>query len=369
MNEETRSVWSFEKAPSPAEIPSTPVDHIESAMTLAQIKTGEVITTLRAWGAALKDGGTISIRVPDFDRISKAYEQGESDTELSLLGDSNRSIWNREKLSRVLNLSGYEVCGGVDRIGWSSIENTLAVVAKKCSRPVPSIPMNGVQAIMSLPRLAWSDTQGELHQAAAQLGINTTRSTGVFWGQCLERLIDKCLDKPECKYILTVDYDSVFSAEDIIRLWQVMETNPTIAALCPLQIGRDRNTVLVSAIDADGNMVKELRPEAFYTDALDINTGHFGLTLIRCDAIRDIPRPLFFGQPNKDGRWEEGRVDDDIHFWYSLQKAKRRICVCPKVRIGHIQTIVTWPGQDMQTIHQYCTKYHDDGRPEECMTF
>jgi hypothetical protein len=30
---------------------------------------------------------------------------------------------------------------------------------------------------------------------------------------------------------------------------------------------------------------------------------------------------------------------------------------------------VTWPGEDLRTIHQYCSKYGDEGRPTECMNF
>lgn len=371
MTEEESVVWYFASVKDSAhcEYQDGAVDHINAGDSLAQVATTDAVATLRAWGAKLRGGGTIRLRVPNFDAITKAYDNGEPETESLLLGSGNRSIWNREKLARCLNHAGFEVIGGARGTSWTEELHALSVTARKCMRPAPTLPMKDIQAIMSLPRLCWTDTQGELHQAAASLGINTTRSTGVFWGQCLERLIESKLSDPTCKYILTVDYDSVFDAADIVRLWQVMETNPDVAALCPLQIARDKETILVSALNPDGTLKREVRADAFHTDALDINTGHFGLTLIRCDAIRDLPRPLFLGRPNKDGNWGEGRVDDDIHFWYLLRDAKRRICVCPKVRIGHIQTIITWAGEDMKTVHQYCSKYHDEGRPPECMTY
>jgi hypothetical protein len=100
-----------------------------------------------------------------------------------------------------------------------------------------------------------------------------------------------------------------------------------------------------------------------------MNTGHFGLTLIRLDSIRDLPRPFFLGVPNKEGNWGEGRVDDDIHFWNRLRNADRKICLCPRVRIGHLQNVITWPSENCTAITQYLSKYHEDGRPTECMTF
>jgi hypothetical protein len=30
---------------------------------------------------------------------------------------------------------------------------------------------------------------------------------------------------------------------------------------------------------------------------------------------------------------------------------------------------VTWPSENCTAITQYLSKYHDDGRPTECMTF
>lgn len=337
---------------------------------LTKVRSEEAVSWLRSIAAELEDGATLRLEVPDLDAIIRAYNEGEPETESMLLPESaTRSIWNREKLSRTLNLAGFEIMRGADGWSWSAENHRFKVVARKYKRPAPSFPMKEVECIMSLPRVCWTDTQGELHQAAAKLGFNVTRTTGVFWGQCLERLMETILKQPQAKYILTVDYDSIFDAEDIIRLWQVMETNDDIAALCPLQIGRDKDLPLFSVTDSEGRLLREMNEDALYTDALQMNTGHFGLTLIRCDALRDIPRPLFLGVPNAEGNWGEGRRDDDIHFWDRLRTAGRKIALCPRVRIGHLQNVVTWPGEDCRSITQYLTDYHTNGRPRQCMTF
>ena len=342
---------------------------IDIGDALTRIQSDQAIAYLRGIADRLEDGGELRLEVPDFDGVIKAYSQGEPETEKLLIGSGAHSIWNREKLSRTLNLAGFEIMRGANGWSWSADRTRLSVVARKYARPAPSFPMKDIECLMSLPRVCWTDTQGVLHQSAAKLGFNVTRATGVFWGQCLQRLMEKILENKEAKYILTVDYDSIFDAEDIIRLWQIMETNPTVAALCPLQIGRDKDLPLFSIRGEDGRLIREMSEEVLYTDALDMNTGHFGLTLIRCDAIRDIPRPLFLGVPNAEGNWAEGRVDDDIYFWNLLRERGRRICLCPRVRIGHLQNIVTWPGEDCRSISQYLTDYHENGRPPQCMTF
>jgi hypothetical protein len=340
---------------------------------LLRMQTSEAVAWLREIGSKIKDGGTISLDVPDLDGVIEAYNRGEPETEAMLLGDTSqhgvRSIWNREKLSRVLNLAGFEIVGGRNGWSWNSNRTRLSVKARKYVRPSPPRPLTSVHAIMSLPRVCWTDTQGLLHQSATALGFDVSRATGVFWGQCLERLLEQLIEREEIKYALTVDYDSIFDPEDIVRLWQVMETNPDVAALCPLQIGRDKALPLFSIKGPDGKILGSFSEDHLQTDALDMNTGHFGLTLIRLDAIRDLPRPLFLGVPNDEGRWGEGRTDDDIFFWKRLSAAGRRICLCPRVRIGHLQNVITWPGEDLKAIHQYFTDFHGNGRPRECMTF
>jgi hypothetical protein len=336
---------------------------------LTQIRTEDAVPWLRSIASQLKDGGELRLEVPDLDGVMKAYNDGEPETEKMLIGEGAKSLWNREKLSRVLNLAGFEVSRGKNGWAWNETKTKISVVARKFARPFPNRPMRDIHCIMSLPRVCWTDTQGVLHHAAASLGFDVTRATGVFWGQCLERLLETCLTMEGVKYVLTVDYDSIFDAEDIIRLWQVMETRPDVAALCPLQIGRDKNLPLFSIKNGDGTLLKEMTEDRLYTDALEMNTGHFGLTLIRLDAIRDLPRPFFLGVPNKDGNWGDGRVDDDIHFWNRLRDGGRKICLCPRVRIGHLQNVVTWPAEDCRAITQYLSDFHSDGRPTECMTF
>ena len=40
--------------------------------------------------------------------------------------------------------------------------------------------------------------------------------------------------------------------------------------------------------------------------------AHFGLTLLRVERLLKLERPWFYGKPDADNSWGEGRVDDDI---------------------------------------------------------
>ena len=314
-------------------------------------------------------GDTVRFDVPDFDAGVAAYQDGTGSVEeLVLAKGKYRSIWNREKLAKVLSLAGFDIVGGVDGPKWSSGDGWLRVIAKRTPRPKPKLPMRDIRAIMSLPRVAWTDTMCATNLACASLGIDMMRASGVFWGQCMQRMMEAVV-KDGQKYILTIDYDSIFDPEDIVRLWQIMETRPEVDALFPLQIGRDREACLISMVDENGQRVREIEATEFRKEVLPCQTGHFGLTLLRVEALQRMPKPWFVAKPTQDGGWGDGRMDDDIWFWHQFNAAGNRCFVSPRVRIGHLQLIVTWPGEDLRTIHQYTTKYGEDGRPAECRNF
>lgn len=343
---------------------------IELGDWLDKVKYSESIRLLRHLCGKLRDRGRISLSVVDFDWVCSAYREGKADIEPILCGENglNRAIFNRGKVCDLLNMAGFEIVGGASSLAWKPTEERISVVAEKRTRRETPIPLKGVTAIMSLPRVSWTETMSHTLEAIAKLQIPFVKSTGVFWGQCLERMLTKEAERGT-KYALTIDYDSIFDIRDVARLWQIMEDNPDIAALCPLQIGRDRDALLLNCIDKDGNPMPQVAIDHFYNEAVDIKNGHFGLTLIRLDALRDIPHPWFLAVPDQDGRWDDKRTDDDIYFWHKLREHGKRVCATPKVRLGHLQLVITWPMDDCSVRHQYLNRYYDEGRPAECMTY
>lgn len=347
------------------------VDLLEAPFTLDSMIASDALHALRRWHEVLVPQGALHVKVVDFDAVCDDYKSGEGDPEKTLTRDGiSKSIYNREKISNLLNMAGFEIVGSPDGLDWKADRTTICVKAVKKSRKSITLPMKDIHALMSLPRVSWTETMGHVYTAMASLEIPFTKSTGVFWSQSLQRMMQDICAKPDRpKYIMTIDFDSIFEVRDICRLWQIMEDNPDIFALCPLQIGRDRDAVLLTALDESGKPMSQCPATHFHNDTIDIGHGHFGLTLIRTEMLANMSLPWFKGEPNAAGDWGEGRIDDDIYFWKKARREGLRIAACPKVRIGHLQLVISWPDDALRTRHQYVGKYYDEGRPPECMTY
>jgi hypothetical protein len=83
--------------------------------------------------------------------------------------------------------------------------------------------------------------------------------------------------------------------------------------------------------------------------------------MIRAAALKKIPHPWFLGTPNENGRWDDGRIDDDIHWWLQAQKAGLKIGVCPRVIVGHLEAWIKWPDINMGATLQHPSDYWDRG--------
>lgn len=333
-------------------------DYKDIGFILAELRTDDAIKHLQQVALEMKPKQRLRMQVPDFDQAIVSYKSGSGSAEMLMLDNGRfKSIWNRTKLQRALDHAGFMLTGMV-----KSPEGMLVATAMRYELPDPELPMTNVRAIMSLPRIAWTTTMSVLHESCMRLGIEAQRATGVFWSQCLERMMEQAI-ADGVEYILTVDYDSVFDQHDIVRLWQIMEANKDVAAVCPMQIQRDRVNALCSIKDGKGGFHATVDEETLQTDVVDIYTGHFGLTMIRTSALAGLPRPLFHSKPDPNGGWNEGKVDDDITFWMRLNDAGKRVCLCPRVRIGHLQLVVTWPDDGFIAVHQYHPEYIDNGRP------
>jgi hypothetical protein len=223
-------------------------------------------------------------------------------------------------------------------------------------------PMRDCTVVMSVPRLGFLDNMACVHEACFKLELGYHRSNGAFWGQCLERGMSEICEEGKYKYILTVDYDSVFTANDVLLLRDIMDRHQ-LDAIAPIQIGRNRDSILALIDDGEGNALKHLEPKRLLDDYWPLLTGHFGLTMIRVDALMKLPHPWFLGVPNEDNEWKDGRTDDDIFFWRLAMKNGLKCGITPHVRIGHLQLVCTWPSRDFTPIYQYVSDIKKEGNP------
>jgi hypothetical protein len=98
----------------------------------------------------------------------------------------------------------------------------------------------------------------------------------------------------------------------------------------------------------------------FSGQPIEVTTAHFGLTAIRLDRLRDVPKPWFWCRPDEDGRWTDAKIDDDIWFWNRFREAGRRVWVDVDCRIGHMEEMIAVYGDDLKPRHMYPQEWRDE---------
>ena len=164
--------------------------------------------------------------------------------------------------------------------------------------------------------------------------------------------------------ILTLDYDTVFTGEDVDALIALMRDNPDVDALVPLQACRWRNASMFTVVDQFGIKQNAVRADDMAKPMLTINTGHFGLTLLRASTLAKMPHPWFHATPAADGMWGDDREDADIRFWRILKQIGGKACLANRVAVGHVEEMALWPGQDLKNILQPVNDFFENGKPQ-----
>ena len=338
----------------PLDIPDGSADEIRASHLVEHFGHKEVFNVISNWVQKLKVGGVLKIAVPDFAKICEMYMKKENaNLAYYLMGaqsdESNyhKSVFDEDSLSEIMEKAGLD---NIKR--WESeIEDcaslpvSLNLEGIKRSGLSPKSVGRKISAVMSMPRLMFTDNMTCLMRHIIARGIPFKRSSGVFWGQCLTRLLEEEI-KTDNDYILTVDYDSWFSYEDILELAQVLENNPDYDAVMPVQCKRENDSPLVGIKDPSGEQKNYVTMDFFEgKDIVEANTGHFGLTLFRRSSLSKIKKPWFLPIPDKDGGWDEGRTDEDIYFWHNFVDSGCKLGLAPKVRVGHLELVVTVPGE------------------------
>jgi hypothetical protein len=211
-----------------------------------------------------------------------------------------------------------------------------------------------IAAVMSLPRLGWNDAWGCVHEALDHWRIPVRRFSGVFWGQCMQRAFTECL-KDDVDWILAIDYDSMFSMRHLNTMITVFGDNPHMDALAPLQSKRAEQSPLLGIHGKKEMQVTIGVP-------FQVDTAHFGLTLIRADALKKLPKPWFAGAPSASGEWDDERIDEDIHFWNEWKRVGNTCFVTPDVRIGHLEVVVSGFDDEFHFIQQPVGKWKEEER-------
>lgn len=358
----------------PLQYDSESVDEIRASHLLEHFSLNEVPKVIKNWVDKLRPGGVLKIAVPDFDIIAKDYnsqKKHEHPVASLILGGQTDENDYHKSLFNTANLTGYLKQAGLTDIQvWESqIEDCASMdISLNLRGTKPGGLETKVQAVMTLPRLGFTANMYGAATIFPKLGIGFQTASGVFWGQKLSRLMDMHLNNGT-EYIITMDYDTAFKEEHVIRLLQLMAENPDVDAIVPVQCKRENKEPMFSIIDENGNG-KEVLLKEFDKELVTICNGHFGLTIFRVSAFDGLDKPWFLPHPNEDGEWGEGRIDEDIHFWHNFNKCGKKVCLATSIMLGHLQMMATFPGparKGFMPEHYYMNQLDRGEWPEHCI--
>ncbi len=358
----------------PLDYPDGSAESIYASHILEHFCFLDVEKVLRDWVRVLKPGGKIQLAVPDFEYLVRAYLNGEPfHLQGYVLGghtdsdDRHGALFDRDTLTELM------LTVGLERIGpWKgSAESTAAMPfslnlqAFKPSGPALQLPLSNVRACVSVPRFGPLMHPKCTEKAFMQLGLQGTAGQSCFWAQKICELMEEAIEDPACEFVLTSDYDTVFSADDVKELYRLLRGCPDVDCVFPMQAKRGCTDALFSLPGPDGQRKLSVTAADLTRHLLPANTGHFGLTLFRADSLRKFPRPWMLPVPNERGRWDGGHVDPDIDFWRRFREAGLKVCLAPRVVVGHLEEVVSWPGPELQRFYQTTADYESRGIPPE----
>ena len=352
----------------PLAYPDNSVSEIRASHVLEHFSFKDVVDVLADWVRVLKPGGIVRIAVPDIDKCLASEDQnrvfylmgGQTDE-----NDFHKSAFDRRRLAAYMTQAGLITIvdwetDGLDTSGHPVSLNLMGRKANGTNRmaTVPDMPIRSTEpvcpanmqdikigAYMTLPRYEAVASRSIAENALRKLGIGLATSQGVFWGQCMQRMFNDAIDQG-MDWILSIDSDSLFNEQHLSDLFDEFGQHPEADAMAALQCRRGKPFPLMTCGGSEGMELKTLDPFL-------ATPAHFGLTLIRVDSLKQIPKPWFKSEPDADGEYGDDRLDDDIWFWHQFRLAGKKLYVSPKVSIGHLEETVACFDEHLQPKHEY----------------
>jgi len=221
-----------------------------------------------------------------------------------------------------------------------------------------------VAAMASVPRLGFQAHMGASERAFVDPNIPVLRLSGcVFWEMTMQGGFNSLI-KAGADYIITTDYDTIFTGEDVKELLRLVVRYPEADAIAAWQASRWKNHPPLAGIRTergwDGAVSVE---EMKRSDLTEVDNTVYALTIIKTEALKKIPKPWFQNIPNADGEWEHGKHDADSYFWWKFREAGNKLYMANNVRVGHLHEDILWVDEDFNLIKQDLIEYYTKGRP------
>lgn len=352
------------------------IDEIRASHILEHFPGAEVFNVLKHWVDKLKTGGVIKIAVPDMKKICDGYMEGKDfPIAAYVMGgqtdedDYHKSIFDQASLAKIMQAAGL-----IDIKPWVSEHKDCAILPISLNLmgtkgEKVEIKAKTIKAVMSMPRVTFTDNMRSAIRAFVPLNIEIRQGTGVFWDQVLSRLMNKAVAEG-VETIITVDYDTWFTHQHIMAMLRLMCKYPEADAICPVQLKRERDELLVGTVTEAGEPVAGVGASHFSGELTRVLTGHFGLTFFRASALKKLKKPWFNSVPANDGTWGDGRQDADIAFWNNWNSCGLKLFSANQVPIGHLQMMCTFPDtaeHGFKPIHVYMQDVEMGRLPAHCI--
>lgn len=337
------------------DLPDGSQDETYASHVLEHLPIADVAETLAEWVRVLKPGGTLRIAVPDVRKIGAELakpdlDNGQAMYALSMLYGSQNYAENFHKWGYTeATLRGLMHGAGVGFIQpfrpfmEDCSANPFSLNLEGVKRWWPKVEKPKVALVMSQPEIAHTGHEMALMEMVKALtlkgvDLKFVPPKGAFWDRDITIGTQVAIDLHEPDFLLYSDYDSQFEADDILRLLDAINGDPTMAAIGSVQMSRHDDLPLVMEAH-----------NAYEGDVSRVRFQHFGLTLVRRPVFEEMPQPWFMSVPGKDanGDWDWqgwGRSDADITFWRNMDMLGFRVCQHNKVIVGHNIRAIKYPG-------------------------
>ena len=223
------------------------------------------------------------------------------------------------------------------------------------------------EAVLSAPRFGPLTNVFSFIESLMPLHIRPTLGQGAYWSMVLTRMLEEFA--PTTEYIITLDYDSFVTRENVEQLFALAMTCQC-DAIAPLQVKREDGRPMLTLLDTldsppEGGTT-QLPLSWFAEPVQQVDSAHFGCTIISTRALKRTAKPWFHETPDAEGSWNDGRTDPDIWFWRQFKASGNRCFITPRVCIGHGEYVVTWPSKTFSgPVFQHTTQWQQTKRPPE----
>jgi len=345
------------------------VEEVYASHVLEHIHHSKTYETLSEWTRVLKPGGRLRVAIPDFEavlsnnrndpeRFNSHYLSAWLHGTYNVDHDRHQAVIFKNDLEGMFRSLGFDdIAPWKGEYGDNAQLNpmTLNVEGYKRKTEIPRKPK--VVAVLSTPRFGPVDTFKSIADMCQKLGWEFFQWGGTEWGKGLESVIQQVMASHNPDYVMTIDYDGVFTPEDCQQLLDFMQRRPDIGAVWPVQAHRHQDLPL------------GLAPKGAALDLFDYSkeftrmwSGHFGCTLIRRQVFETLPHPWFWSVPDPEtGDWKNGS-DADLFFWRGMHTFGFTFGQLNTVQIGHMEWCVKWLAPK-GVIWQPIQNYRQKGRP------